>query len=118
MQFTEIISLLNFYALKTRVHRLLLGQSTERFKKGPSRWCGSALTATTATGGIVPRKSEAAPVEAMRGMIRAVRIIRPGEIPRSRTLQGLRRRGGIDLSQNHLGLMVGQMVPLKRYTKV
>jgi hypothetical protein len=97
MQFTEIISLLNFYALKTRVHWLLLGQSTERFKKGPSRWCGPALTATTATGGIpvpaaaiyqpmrqkhVPRKSEAAPVEAMRGMIRAVRIIRPGEIRR------------------------------------
>jgi bifunctional non-homologous end joining protein LigD len=62
-----------------------------RSKKGPSRWCGPALTATTATGGIpvpataiyqptrqkhVPRKSEAAPVRAMRGkkLSRTVRL--------------------------------------------
>jgi hypothetical protein len=68
----------------------------------------------------VSRKSEAAPVGAMS---RIVDQGRPGagqdrEIPRSRKLQGLRRRGGIDLSQNHLGLMDGQTAPLKRDTKV
>jgi|GEM_PF-2314543 hypothetical protein len=50
MQFTEIISLLNLYALKTRSLRLLLGQLMERSKKGPGRSCSPTLTATTNKG--------------------------------------------------------------------
>jgi hypothetical protein len=69
----------------------------------------------------VPRKSEAAPVGAMSRITPARAVqerAKIGRSPRSPTLQGLRRGGGIDLSQNHLRLMDGQGAAEARHQSI
>ena len=124
MQFTEMISLLNLYALKTRSLRLLLGQLMGRSKKGPGDgvWPGpnshdgngrhpctrhshpiNRRDRSTFPANLRRPQSEPCGSQCM-GWARAVQD-RPNPLA---NIQNRKRSGGIDLTQNATRAMDGR----------
>jgi hypothetical protein len=124
MQFTEMISLLNLYALKTRSLRLLLGQLMGRSKKGPGDGVWPGPNSHDGNGGhpctrhshpINRRDRSTFPANLRRaqsepcgsqcmGWARAVQE-RPNPLA---NIQNRKRSGGIDLTQNATRAMDGR----------